>query len=90
MATKHYGVLLFDDAAKQIENPLKPFLRKEDRIGYYFNCKAIDASGPLFHMTVESDKLLKDSVEAEIQIPYAFIKVVVSSSRKNPFGFTET
>ena len=34
---------------------------------------------------------LVDSVEdAEVQIPYAFVKLVMSSTSTTPFGFCET
>jgi hypothetical protein len=88
VAKKRTGVLLFDEAGELLKAPLSGYIR-HNKLGYYFNCEEIDASGPLLTMKVEPHGDIP-SGPAEIQIQYSWVKLTVTFAAKNPLGFSET
>lgn len=90
MPAPRTGVLLFDEAAELLKKPLMGYLRHSE-IGSYLNCVSVDASGPMLSLVVEPDqKTLSGAAPLEIQIPYAFVRLTVKGTSKNPMGFAET
>ena len=90
MAKFRTGVLIFDEAAEHVKGVLFPRYLKQTKVGYYFNCDAIDASGPLLTMTIPSVEGTADPDTVEVQIPYAYVRLTLKVSGRNPFGFAET
>jgi hypothetical protein len=88
VAKRRTGVLLFDEAAEILKVPLAAYI-KQNELGYYFNCDAVDASGPLLTMTIEPTGNVPGG-PAEIQIQYSWVKLILKSANKNPLGFGET
>ena len=86
MSRGRTGVLLFDEAAQLVKEPLAPYIRHSS-FGYYLNCVSIDASGPLLLMVVEPNGAVDSMPQAEVQIQYSFVRLTVKSTSTNPLGF---
>ena len=89
MAKYRIGVLILDEAGDRLKAVLFPRYLKQTKAGYYFNCDAIDASGPLLTMTVPSVNGAAEPDTVEVQIPYAYVMLTMKVSGSSPFGFAE-
>lgn len=89
MSRGRTGVLLFDDAAELIKEPLALYIR-HNSFGYYLNCVSVDASGQMFSMLVEPNGADGTEQPAEIQIPYSYVRLTMKSTSTQPFGFGST
>jgi hypothetical protein len=85
--TTQYAVFLFPQAIEALGAAIKPYLTEMDVVGPYIVCLEIDASGAFFELTVPGRNAEGKDVEAELMLPNAFVRLVVSVHNDQPFGF---
>ena len=86
---KNFGVLLFDEGWKQLEEALKPY-EKKGPIGRYIYCKELSFVEHFVTMTFTPEQVDgKIGCEMTIWVPNHFIKFVAHAAdkTKNPLGF---
>jgi hypothetical protein len=81
---RRIGVVLHEEAARELAGILGQWLKRGDAVGAYVNCKEIDPNGPYFHMTLEMDSVPSDF---EVQIPHSAIKAIICSVELKKLGF---
>ena len=81
------GVLLFEDAHKELEQALKPYI-KTGPIGKYIYCNKAVQDGHFLTMTI-SPGTASNAVgdEMQISVPIRFVKFIASASRQSDLGF---
>ena len=87
MATKHYGVALFEEAVPLLEPFAMLWLKRAGNLAY-FNCKSVDPAGPYLHMVLEHIDIDGKLMEAEVQIPHSFVRGIVNAHNLKAIGFT--
>lgn len=78
------GVVLYDNAAKELGGIFGNWLKHGDTVGAYISCKEIDPNGPYFHMTLELEDI---SADFEIQIPHSAVKAIICATDLKRLGF---
>ena len=86
MADPMIGVLLTDDGAHALKNAFATFIR-QSAFGYYFNCTAIEVTGPFVTMQVEVNENSPEMGTAELQIPVYYVRATIRNDTRNPIGF---
>jgi hypothetical protein len=82
----NYAVFLFPQALEVLGEPIKPYLR--DAAGSpHIVCTEIDASGPLFGMTLAGKGPNGEALELEIMLPASMVKLVMSMHGEHDIGF---
>ena len=77
-----YGVLLFDEAYKHLEEALKPYVQTGP-IGKYFYCSEAEPDGMFFKMSFRPEQvqnLIRDTMT--IWIPIQFVKFWVKGTEQ--------
>ncbi len=87
-SNKVFGVLLTDQAWHDLGEALTPYASK-GRIGKYIYCQRVHSDGPYFVMVATCKNQDSSSFEAEISIPYHYVKLCVSASEKSKIGFVQ-
>ena len=82
----NYAVFLFPQAIEVLGEAIKPYLR-EGNGGPHIVCAEIDASGPLFEMTLVGAGPDKERLELEIMLPVSMVKLVMSMHGEHDIGF---
>lgn len=85
--TTRYAVFLFPQAIEALGAAIKPYLTEAASVGPHIVCSEIDASGAFFELTVPGRDAEGKDVEAELMLPNAFVRLVVSMRNDLPFGF---
>ncbi|MEP7044049.1 MAG: hypothetical protein ABI843_13380 [Dokdonella sp.] len=84
--SRNYAVFLFPQALEALGEPIKPYLRDAPG-GAHIVCAEIDASGPLFGMTLAGKGPKSERLELEIMLPVSMIKLVMSMHGEHEIGF---
>jgi hypothetical protein len=82
----NYAVFLFPQALEALGDPIKPYLR-DGPGGAHIVCAEIDASGPLFGMTLAGKGPNGEALELEIMLQAAMVKLVMSMHGEHDIGF---
>ena len=82
-----YAVFLFPQAVETLGDVIKPYLTLAEPQGPHIVCSEVDASGPLFGLTVPGKGPDGQPIEANLMMPSGFIKFVVSLHNDHAFGF---
>ena len=85
--TTSYAVFLFPQAIETLGEVIKPYLSESATVGTHIVCSEIDPAGPFFTLTVQGNNAQGKAVEAELMLPHAFIRIVVSLHSEHGFGF---
>jgi hypothetical protein len=83
----NYAVFLYPQAIETLGAPIKPYLTDLPAVGPHIVCSEVDASGAFFLLTVQGQSADGNPIEAELMLPSAFVKFVVSMHSEQPFGF---
>ncbi len=83
----HYAVFLFPQAIEMLGDAIKPYLH-DGTGGAHIVCNEIDASGPLFQMTLVGSGPNAEPLELELMLPVSMIKLVLSMHGEHDIGFT--
>lgn len=79
----NYGVLLFDEGWKELEEALKPYVQKGP-IGNYLYCKKLKNSGNFLELTFTPQQVNNRILdEMSIWIPVSYVKFVATSTEEN-------
>jgi len=81
-----YAVFLFPQAIEMLGPAIKPYLR-DAPMGQHIVCSTIDPSGAFFQMTVQGCDQHGNEIDAELMLPNACIKLVMSIHDDHVFGF---
>ena len=84
-----YGVLLFENAWKELGEALKLY-QQEGPIGKYLYCKELCYDGPMVEMTFTPEQVdNKIDCVMHISVPSNFIKFIAQAADSNraPIGF---
>lgn len=81
-----WGVLFTDAGLNELGDALAPYLSKGS-IGSYLYCKKVEMTQPFFHMVADYQNPDGPDFEAEIYVPYHYIKCVVAGTDKKKIGF---
>jgi hypothetical protein len=84
--TQYYAVFLFPQAIEALGEPIKPYLN-DGPGGPHIVSAEIDSSGALFGMTLLGKDNAGKTVELEIMLPHAMVKLVMSLHGEHPIGF---
>jgi len=84
MSIHNFSVVLYPAAATDLHAVLAPWLKYNELLGPYINCKEADPSGPYFRFVMDFPET---SNEFEIQIPHMAIKSIVRSTELRRLGF---
>ena len=77
-----YGVLLFDEAYKHLDEAIKPYVQTGP-IGKYFYCSEAGPDGSFFKMTIRPEQVQNRIRETmTIWIPIQFVKFLVKGSEQ--------
>jgi len=82
----NYAVFLFPQAIEALGEAIKPYLR-DGSGGAHIVCAEVDASGPLFGMTLVGTGPEKERLELEIMLPVSMVKLVMSMHGEHDIGF---
>jgi hypothetical protein len=82
------GVLLTEEGARALELPFATFIRRSG-FGHYFNCTAIEVTGPFLTMEVEANETSPERGTSELQIPLYFVRATIRNDTRNPIGFLD-
>jgi hypothetical protein len=82
----NYAVFLFPQAMEALGDAIKPYLH-DGAGGAHIVCSEVDASGPLFGMTLVGAGPNKERLELEIMLPVSMIKLVMSMHGEHDIGF---
>ncbi|WP_018973765.1 hypothetical protein [Rudaea cellulosilytica] len=82
-----FAVFLFPQAIDTLGAVIKPYLTDVPAVGPHIVCSEIDPAGPFFTLTVQGRDGEGRAVEAELMLPHAFIRLVVSLHSDHDFGF---
>ena len=85
--TTSFAVFLFPQAIDTLGAVIKPYLTDVPAVGPHIVCSEIDPAGPFFTLTVQGRDAAGKEVEAELMVPHAFIRLVVSLHSDHGFGF---
>jgi hypothetical protein len=85
--TTSFAVFLFPQAIETLGAVIKPYLTDAPAVGQHIVCSEVDSAGALFTLTVQGHNQEGKAVEAELMMPHAFIKLVVSLHSEHGFGF---
>ena len=82
----NYAVFLFPQALEALGDAIKPYLR-DGAGGAHIVCSEVDASGPLFGMTLIGAGPNKERLELDIMLPVSMVKLVMSMRGEHEIGF---
>ena len=82
----NYAVFLFPQAIKMLGVAIKPYLR-EGSVGPHIVCSEVDASGPLFQMTLIGAGPDQQRLELELMLPVSMVRLVMSMHGEHEIGF---
>src|SRR5580765_6295525 len=85
--TTSFAVFLFPQAIDTLGAVIKPYLTDLPSVGAHIVCSEIDPAGPFFTLTVQGRDSEGKAVEAELMLPHAFVRLVVSLHSDHDFGF---
>jgi hypothetical protein len=83
----HFFVLLSRIGLEELGKAIDPYLAYGP-IGQHIKARDVNPSGALFHLTLDVQGDDGKPTEVEIQLPHAFIKMVISGDRDIQPGFT--
>ena len=83
---KSYAVFLYPQAIEVLAEPIKPYLR-DAAGGPHIVCAEIDASGPLFEMTLVGKGPDAQPLQLEIMVPVSMVRLVMSMHGEHEIGF---
>lgn len=86
VAALNYAVLLFPQAIDALGPLISPYLREAPG-GQHFVCSEVDASGPLFGMTLVGKGPRGEPLELEIMLPTSMVRLVMSMHGEHEIGF---
>lgn len=81
-----FAVFLHQQAIDALGAAIKPYLI-DSPAGPHLQCVEVDSGGALFEMTLVGKNAEGQSVEVELMLPIAMVKLVVSVKRDDDFGF---
>ena len=84
-----YAVMFFEGALKEMGEAVRPYLLLGE-FGPYLLAKRIEPSVPFTLIVSEIDTPEHGKLEFEVQVPSAFIKLILNISNHRPLGFTKT
>ncbi|MBX3700582.1 MAG: hypothetical protein KF903_06230 [Dokdonella sp.] len=82
----NYAVFLFPQAIEALGEAIKPYLRAGNA-GPHIVCSEVDASGPLFQMTLIGAGPNQERLELELMLPVAMVRLVMSMHGEHDIGF---
>ncbi len=81
-----FAVFIHAAALEALGEPIKPYL-SDGAHGPHVMCREIDSGGAFFEMTIEGTDADGHTVELELMIPSAMVRMVVSTHSDGLFGF---
>ncbi len=88
MSAGHYFIVLLSRlGTEELGKSIDPYL-SFGAAGQHIKAREVNPNGPLFHMTLDVSGPDGKLVEVEVQVPHAFIKMVISGDRDIHPGFT--
>ena len=81
-----FAVFLHPQAIDALGVAIKPYLI-DSPAGPHLQCVEVDSGGALFEMTLIGKNGEGRTVEVELMVPIAMIKLVISVRREGDFGF---
>jgi len=81
-----FAVFLHQPAIEALGAAIKPYL-VESPAGPHLQCVEIDSGGALFEMRLVGKDEAGKTVEVDLMLPIAMIKLVLSVRRDGEFGF---
>ncbi len=81
-----YAVFLHQGALEALGIAIKPYLI-ESNAGPHLQCAEVDSAGSLFEMLLVGRDNEGRSVEVQLMIPIAMIKLVIAIRKDGDFGF---
>ena len=84
---KVFGVLLTNEAWKDLADDALEGYASQGPIGKYIYCREVDPHGTYFTMVAECENRDGSSFEAEILIPHHYVKCCISAPDKTQIGF---
>lgn len=85
---KVFGVLLTDEAWKELAVVLEPYT-SQGPIGNYIYCRDVSLHGTYFAMVAECENPDGSLFEAEILVPHHYVKCCISAPETAQFGFVK-
>lgn len=85
--TTGFAVFLFPQALDTLGAVIKPYLTDAPEVGTHIVCSNVDPTGPFFTLFVQGRNAEGKAVEAELMIPHAFVRLIVSLRSEHDFGF---
>ena len=88
MVSQHtYAVYLHTNAVEVLGDAIKPYLTESPE-GTHLLCREIDTGGSFCEMTVVSTAAAGLPLQAEVMIPVAMIRLIISATgNETDFGF---
>ncbi|MGH8123561.1 MAG: hypothetical protein ACREPT_12410 [Rudaea sp.] len=83
----NFAVFLFPQAIETLGLAIKPYLSVIPGAEPHIVCSEVDTSGMFFQLTVQGCGHDGKAIDAELMLPNAFIKLIVSMHSEHPFGF---
>jgi hypothetical protein len=83
---QNYAVFLFPQALEVLGEVVKPYL-SDGPVGLHIVCSSVDASGAFFQASVPGRDRDGNEIVAELMLPNAFVRFVVSLHNDHGFGF---
>lgn len=81
-----YAVFFHPAALEALGDPIKPYL-SESPYGPHVVCREIDSGGAFFEMTLEGRNAQDQTIEVELMVPTAMVRMVISTHSDEGFGF---
>lgn len=85
MSKRVWGVLLTEAGLSELQEALRPYIRKGP-IGQYLYCQSVELSSPFAQLTAESTSQTEPFL-AELYVPLHHIKFVVVAADAKQLGF---
>jgi hypothetical protein len=79
-------VQLSDEGTKQIGSSLLTYA-KQNSIGSFFKCEAVDPNGPYFYMLVDMGIDGEDGPNLELFVPHSYIRFYMRAQNEGQIGF---
>jgi hypothetical protein len=83
-----FAVMFYEAALKELGAAVRPYLLPGE-LGPYLLAKRIEPAMPFTLLVVEIDTADHGKLEFEVQVPSAFIKLILNISDHRPLGFTK-
>jgi hypothetical protein len=85
---QRYAVMLYDAALRDLGDAVKPYLQPGE-FGPYLLCKRIEPGLPFTLLVLDVATPDRGTLQMEVQVPSAIVRLVINVSNHRPLGFTK-